>query len=420
MNNEIICPHCKKAFKVDDTAFADILKQVRDSEFAKELHARIDTEVKLAVAKVKNEANEDISKKDAKIAKLQSEKASAAELAAANIRQELSQKEAEITKLKTELTAKETEKRLAVTEAINAIEKERDELAGKLSAKDSEQKLREVSLRDTYESQLKMKDEQIAQYKDFKAKQSVKLLGESLEQHCEVAFRQWQSNGAFTRAYFGKDNDTSTTGTKGDYVYRETDEHGNELLSIMFEMKNEADNSSNKKRNEDHFKKLDQDRTKSGCEYAVLVSMLESDSELYSGITDVSYAYEKMYVVRPQFFIAMITILRNAARNAMQYKAELQLVRNQNIDITNFEQKLETFKQGFDRNYELAGRKFKAAIDDIDKTIKLLEKTKSELLSSENNLRLANNKIQDVTVKRLTRNNPTMTAMFNELPKKNL
>lgn len=265
-----------------------------------------------------------------------------------------------------------------------------------------------------------MKDEQIAQYKDFKAKQSVKLLGESLEQHCEVAFRQWQSNGAFTRAYFGKDNDTSTTGTKGDYVYRETDEHGNELLSIMFEMKNEADDSSNKKRNEDHFKKLDQDRTKSGCEYAVLVSMLESDSELYSGITDVSYAYEKMYVVRPQFFIAMITILRNAARNAMQYKAELQLVRNQNIDITNFEQKLETFKQGFDRNYELAGRKFKAAIDDIDKTIKLLEKTKSELLSSENNLRLANNKIQDVTVKRLTRNNPTMTAMFNELPKKNL
>ncbi len=517
MHNEIICPHCKKAFKVDDTAFAGILKQVRDSEFNTELHARIEDAVRLAVSEAKNEARVDASKKDAEIAKLAAEKESAVQLATATTKNELqadvakrnaeiaslqsklkekedevrlveaqtknslqevlskrseeiailqhkletkesekntaiteaihgvekerneliaklrdrdnevlliesrtkntlqediAKKETEIVRLQSDLNSKETEKRLAISEAINSIEKERDELAGKLESKDSQTKLLEVNLRDKYETELRLKDDQIAQYKDFKAKQSVKLLGESLEQHCEIAFRQWQATGAFRNVSFGKDNDTTATGTKGDYIYRETDELGNEILSIMFEMKNEADDSTTKKKNEDYFKKLDQDRIKSGCEYAVLITVLDADSELYTGITDVSYVHDKMYVVRPQFFMPMITILRNAALNSLRYKAELALVREQNIDITNFENELQLFQSDFMKNVKNSGSKFKEAMDGIDKTIKQLENIKEALRLSNKHLLTAGNKVEDVSVKRLTKNNPTMAAKF--------
>jgi len=382
--NEIKCPHCGKAFKIDETSFAAILKQVRDSEFEKELHERLDSEVRATEAKTKLE-----------------------------LQAENSKKEAEIAELRAKLDNASIEVRLAVTEAVNKVEKERDELAGKLEVKDTEVRLVESTLKDKYENELKNKDEMIAYYKDLKAKASTKMLGETLEQHCEIEFERLRAT-AFKNAEFGKDNDASS-GSKGDYIYREFDENGVEIISIMFEMKNEGDETVTKKRNENFFAELDKDRNEKKCEYAVLVSLLEADSGLYDGITDVSHRYDKMYVIRPQFFIAIITILRNAALNAMKYKSELALVKSQNIDITNFEEDLEKFKSGFARNYDLAGRKFVSAIEDIDKTIKLLEKTKQELLSSENNLRLANDKIQDVTVKRLTKNNPTMAAKFEEL-----
>lgn len=386
--NEIKCPHCGKAFKIDETSFAAILKQVRDSEFEKELHERLDSEVRATEAKTKLE-----------------------------LQAENSKKEVEIAELRARLDNASIEVRLAVTEAVNKVEKERDELAGKLEVKDTEVRLVESTLKDKYENELKNKDEMIAYYKDLKIKASTKMLGETLEQHCEIEFERLRAT-AFKNAEFGKDNDAST-GSKGDYIYREFDENGVEIISIMFEMKNEGDETATKKRNENFFAELDKDRNEKKCEYAVLVSLLEADSELYDGITDVSHRYDKMYVVRPQFFIAIITILRNAALNAMKYKSELALVKSQNIDITNFEEDLEKFKSGFARNYDLAGRKFVSAIEDIDKTIKLLEKTKQELLSSENNLRIANDKIQDVTVKRLTKNNPTMAAKFKELNSEN-
>ena len=434
--NEIICPHCKKTFKVDDTAFSEIVRQVRDKEFSAELHARVEDAVKLAVAQANNANKDESAKKDAEIARLAAEKDNLQTRIEAEKNAEITRLQAQLDKAATEkqlainettkqiekerddlqaqLTLAAKDKELAITQAVSAVEKQRDELVSELKNKDNEQRLTVSNMKEHYVDQLKLKDEQIAQYKDFKAKQSVKLLGESLEQHCETAFRQWQSTGAFRGTSFGKDNDASG-GTKGDYVYRELDEAGNEIISIMFDMKNEADESTTKKKNEDHFKKLDKDRHDKRCEYAVLVSMLETDNELYAGITDVAYAYPKMYVIRPQFFIPIITILRTAAHNAMRYKAELALVREQHVDITNFERDLEAFKDGFARNYDIAGRKFSAAIDDIDKTIKLLERTKSELLSSENNLRLANNKIQDVSVKRLTKHNPTMAAKFAKL-----
>lgn len=482
MKNEIICPHCGKAFKIDDTAFAEILKQVRDSEFNTELHARIEDAVNLAVAETKNETKSDVVKKDAEIVKLQarleseitqlkSEKESAVLLAAANIKNELqndiairdteieklkmdkassleslkSDKEAEISKLKAQIDANETakemaiieiksklekereelraklelaatEKELAVNSAVNVVEKQRDELSGKLNMKDHERMLLESSLKEKHNSELKLKDEQIAQYKDFKSKQSVKLLGESLEQHCEIVFRQMQSTGAFKNAYFEKDNDASSGG-KGDYVYREVDESGNELLSIMFDMKNEADDTTVKKKNEEHFKKLDKDRIEKKCEYAVLVSVLETDSDLYSGITDVSYKYNKMYVVRPNFFIPIVTLLRNAALNSMQYKSELAIVRAQNIDVTNFENQLNDFRDSFGKSYRLASDRFKDAVDNIDKSIAQLQKTKDNLLKSEDHYRIANNKADELSVKRLTRGNPTMAAKFDSLKK---
>jgi len=400
--NEIICPNCKKAFKVDEAGFADILKQVRDHQFEEELQKRLDlaekekeNAVKLAEANIKNSLQEELSKKDKELIELKAKNENA------NI-----------------------EKKLSVAEAIKIIEKERDDLASELKNKETEKQLLEKSLKENFSSQLKtkddiikMKDDEIAFRKDMKLKLSTKMIGETLEQHCETEFNKLRAT-AFQKAYFEKDND-SKSGSKGDYIYRETDEAGNEIISIMFEMKNEGDETATKKRNEDFFKELDKDRTEKNCEYAVLVTLLEAESEFYNlGIVDVSHKYNKMYVVRPQFFIPIITLLRNAAMNSMKYKAELALVRNQNIDITNFEENINSFRKGFANNYELASRKFKTAIDEIDKTIDHLQKTKDALLSSENNLRLANNKAEDLTIKKLIHGNPTMTAKFEELSDK--
>ncbi len=408
--NEIICPNCNKAFKVDEAGFANILKQVRDRQFEEEIRNRLalaekekESAVKLAEANLRNFLQEQLSKKDKELTELKA------------------QKENEFLKVKTKLDNVEVEKKLAVTEATKQIEKERDELANVVKIKDSEKALLEKSLSEKYSAELKEKDaiikhkdEEIALRKDMKLKLSTKMIGETLEQHCETEFNKLRAT-AFQRAYFEKDNDIKS-GSKGDFIYRETDEAGNEIISIMFEMKNEGDVTVTKKRNEDFLKELDKDRTEKKCEYAVLVSLLEAESEYYnSGIVDVSHKYNKMYVVRPQFFITIITLLRNAAMNSLQYKAELALVKNQNIDITNFEEKINTFKDGFARNYELASRKFKTAIEEIDKTIDHLQKTKDALLSSDNNLRLANQKAEDLTIKKLTHGNPTMKAKFDEL-----
>lgn len=414
MNEEIICPHCKKAFKVDEAGFADILKQVRDHEFERELIDRMEmmekdkeSAVKLAEANAKNELQADVAKKDTEIAGLRAEK----DLALTRLE---SKKDAELSELRSKLEAIETEKRLAVTEAVNVVEKQRDEIASELRSKEAEKLLLESSLKDKYESELKTKDEMIAYYKDMKARLSTKMVGETLEQHCETEFNKLRAT-AFQNAYFEKDND-ARSGSKGDYIYREADAAGNETISIMFEMKNEGDETATKHRNEDFLRELDKDRNEKKCEYAILVTLLEADSELYnSGIVDVSHKYPKMYIIRPQFFIPMITLLRNAALNSLKYKSELALVKAQNVDITNFEDNMNKFKEGFAKNYDLASRKFKTAIDEIDKTIDHLQKTKDALLSSENNLRLANNKAEDLTIKRLTRGNPTMAAKFAEL-----
>ena len=421
--NEIICPNCNKAFKVDEAGFADILKQVRDHQFEEEILNRLalaerekESAVKLAEANIKNTFQEQLAKKDQEFADLKAKKE-------IELSQKLSQKENELLQLKAKIDNSEVEKKLAVSEATKIIEKERDELANSVKMKETEKELLKKSLTEQYLSELKEKDaiikhkdEEITLRKDMKLKLSTKMVGETLEQHCETEFNKLRAT-AFQKAYFEKDND-SKSGSKGDFIYRENDDAGNEIISIMFEMKNEGDETATKKRNEDFLKELDRDRTEKKCEYAVLVSLLEVDSEYYnSGIVDVSHKYPKMYVVRPQFFIPIITLLRNAAMNSIQYKAELALVRSQNIDITNFEEKMNTFKEGFARNYDLASRKFKDAIDGIDKTIKELEKTKAALLSSENNLRLANEKTEDLTIKKLTHGNPTMKANFDELNK---
>ncbi|MCC6600675.1 MAG: DUF2130 domain-containing protein [Crocinitomicaceae bacterium] len=421
--NEIICPNCKKAFKVDEAGFADILKQVRDHQFEEEILNRLalaekekETAVKLAEANIKNSIQEQLSKKDRELAELKAQ----SEL---KLTDKLSKKDAEITQLKAKIDNAEVEKKLAINEAVQKVEKERDGLANDIKTKDLEKQNLESSLRQHFTTELqskdaiiKFKDEEISRVKDMKLKLSTKMLGESLEQHCETEFNKLRAI-AFQRAYFEKDNDAKS-GSKGDFIYKETDEAENEIISIMFEMKNEGDETATKKKNDDFLKELDKDRTEKKCEYAVLVSLLEADSEYYNtGIVDVSHKYPKMYVVRPQFFIPIITLLRNAAMNSIQYKAELALVRSQNIDITNFEEKINKFKEGFARNYDLASRKFKDAIDGIDKTIKELEKTKAALLSSENNLRLANEKTEDLTIKKLTHNNPTMRAKFGELDK---
>jgi hypothetical protein len=401
--SEIICPHCHKSFQLDEAGYSDILKQVRTQEFDKELHDRLelaerakDDAVKLAEEKTKSELRLEFVKIQQQLSTTKSEK------------------EAEIAALQAKLNSAGMESKLALSEALSVIEKERDSLANDLKGKDTEKQLLESTLKDKYETQLKTKDETIALYKDMKAKLSTKMVGETLELHCETEFNRLRAT-AFPHAYFEKDNDSSE-GTKGDYIYKEEDEHGTEIISVMFEMKNEGDETATKKKNEDFLSKLDSDRTKKGCEYAVMVSLLESDSELYNtGIVDMSHRYPKMYVIRPQFFIPIITLLRNAAMNSLQYKSELALVKAQDIDITNFEANLDTAKTDFARNYDLAGRKFSLAIEGIDKTIKQLEKTKQDLQSSENNLRLANEKLQGTTIKKLTRGNPTMQAKFEEL-----
>ncbi len=429
--HEIICPHCGKAFKIDEAGYADILKQVRDSDFDKQLHARLEL--------------------------AEQDKRNAVELAQAKLAAESQKyaaaKDAEIQNLKAKLDAGEVARKLAVNEALNAVEKQRDALANQLeqakretqsatslaeaksanelqkaaTVKDAaiqdlkaqlersalEKQLAEKSLKDKYETQIKDRDDAIERLKDMKARLSTKMVGETLEQHCETEFNRIRAT-AFPKAYFEKDND-ARSGSKGDYIFRDADEAGTEIVSIMFEMKNENDRTASKNKNEDFLKELDKDRTEKGCEYAVLVSLLEPDSELYNtGIVDVFHRYPKMYIIRPQFFIPMITLLRNAAMNALKYKSELALVKAQSIDITNFENDLEIFKTAFSKNYDLASKRFQTAIDEIDKSIDHLQKTKEALLGTDRNLRLANDKAQDVTIKKLTKGNPTMAAKFAE------
>jgi hypothetical protein len=390
--NEIKCPNCETVFSIDEAQYADIMSQVRTAEFEKEIHERLalaekakQTEIQLAEAKIAEKLKDEATKKDAAIAEL-----------------------------KAKLDATETERKLAVQEALTAVEKERDALKTSLEVSEMKAKLEEKSLKEKYEVQIKDRNDTIERLKDLKAKLSTKMVGETLESHCEIEFERIRA-GSFPKAKFGKDNDASS-GSKGDYIFRDFDGEGNELVSIMFEMKNESDTTATKKKNVDFLKELDKDRREKGCEYAVLVSLLEEDSELYNGgIVDVSHEYPKMYVVRPQFFIPIITLLRNASTNAIQYKAELARIKAQNIDITNFEADLDSFKDAFGKNYNTASEKYKLAIKQIDDAIKDLEKVKESLKSSENQLRLANDKAQDVTIKKLTRGNPTMEARFKEL-----
>ena len=446
---EIKCPKCGEVFQVDEAGYAAIVKQVRDKEFQKELAERqqqflLDKEnsVRLAQAEADNKLQDSLRAKDNTIANLYAKMKALeakAELDKAGLNAQLASKQSEqllavkdavaaknleIAQLKADLAAGEQALSLAVQQAVSAKEQELAQkemqiarLEGELKASEKEYLFKEKSLVDGYENKLKDKDEQIAYYKDFKARQSTKMIGESLEQHCSIEFNRLRAT-AFPRAYFEKDND-ARTGSKGDFIFKDYDEEGMEFISIMFEMKNEADTTATKHKNEDFFKELDKDRKEKGCEYAVLVSLLEADNELYnSGIVDVSYRYPKMYVIRPQFFIPMITLLRNASMNSLQYKKELATIKNQNIDIAHFEADMNEFKEKFGRNYRLASEKFKKAIEEIDKTIEHLQKTKDALLSSENNLRLANNKAEDLSIKRLTRNNPTMAAKFAELQNK--
>lgn len=403
---EIRCPKCSEVFQVDESGYDQIVQQVRNKEFEKELD-RIKKdqdnnrkhELEMIRLNEGIEYTERITQKD----------------------MEISEKNKKISELNAKLDASEMEKKLAISEAVEKKNEELRqkiteiaELKGELKNKETENRLNEKSLTDQYEEKLKQKDEQIEYYKDFKARQSTKMIGESLEQHCLTQFNTIRMT-AFPNAYFEKDNDTKT-GSKGDFIYREFGSDGTEFISIMFEMKNEADETATKHKNEDFFKELDKDRTEKGCEYAILVSLLEIDNELYNnGIVDVSYKYPKMYVIRPQFFIPIITLLRNAAQNSLRYRQELQMIRNQQIDIRNFEDNMNAFKEGFARNYRLASEKFQIAIDEIDKTISHLQKIRENLLSSENNLRLANKKADELSIKKLTKNAPSVKAMFDEL-----
>ncbi len=463
--HEITCPHCHKAFKIDEAGYADILKQVRDTEFEQQLHDRLElaekekiNAVELAKSEVGSKLQKTTAAKEAeiqalkakldagkvaqqlaitealsavekerdtltnKLEKAEQDSQAASQLANAKRTQDVNEtaakKEAEIQALKAKLEAYEVAKKLAVTEAVSAVEKDRDELKNSLKQAALEKQLAEKSLKDKYETQIKDRDDEIERIRDMKARLSTKMVGETLEQHCETEFNRIRAT-AFPLAYFEKDNDASS-GSKGDYIFRDLDASGTEIVSIMFEMKNESDTTATKKKNEDFLKELDKDRREKGCEYAILVSLLESDSELYNtGIVDMFYRYPKMYVVRPQFFIPIITLLRNAAMKSLEYKTELALVKEQSVDVTNFETNLDDFKTAFAKNYDLASRKFQTAIDEIDKSILHLQKTKDSLLGTDRNLRLANNKAQDVTIKKLTKNNPTMAAKFDELKEQN-
>ncbi|MDN5478835.1 DUF2130 domain-containing protein [Lactococcus lactis] len=426
--HQIKCPHCGKEFTIDEASYADILNQVRTKEFNDEIHEKLkqlkkqhQSELELIEEKANNALEKKVAEKEKelkelnnKIANFASEKEILKKDTERAMLDQISEKEKKIAELGSKMQALENNKKLELIESSTTKEKEIADLKAKLQLREKEAELEKNSIKEKYEIEIKQKDETIAFYKDFKAKQSTKMIGESLEQHCEIEFNRLRMT-AFQNAEFGKDNDAKT-GSKGDYIYREYDKSGTEIISIMFEMKNEGDETATKKKNEHFFKELDKDRNEKKCEYAILVSMLEADNELYNnGIVDVSYAYDKMYVIRPQFFIPIITLLRNAAMNSLKYKQEVALMREQNIDITNFEEDLNAFKEGFARNYDLASRKFKAAIDEIDKTITHLQKTKDSLLSSENNLRLANNKAYDLTVKKLVQKNPTMKEKFDQL-----
>ncbi len=390
--HEIICPHCSKAFKIDEAGYADIVKQVRDGEFEQQLHERLEL--------AEQEKRNAVALAEAKLA-------NASQQAAAV-------KDAEIQALRSKLEAGGMAQQLAIAQALASVEKERDALRGGLERAQLEKALAEKSLKDKYETQLKDRDDAIERLRDMKARLSTKMVGETLEQHCETEFNRIRAT-AFPRAYFEKDND-ARSGSKGDFIFRDADEAGTEIVSIMFEMKNESDLTATKSKNEDFLKELDKDRNEKGCEYAVMVSLLEPDNEFYNtGIVDMFHRFPKMYIVRPQFFIPIITLLRNAAMNSMKYKTELALVKAQSVDITNFENELETFKSAFARNYDLASQRFQKAIDEIDKSIDHLQKTKEALLGTDRNLRLANDKAQDVTIKKLTKGNPTMAAKFAEL-----
>ena len=459
--HDIICPHCSKAFKIDESGYADILRQVRDREFDKQLHERLEmaerekqTALKLARSEAASQLQRAAAEKEAQIQALEAQlqasgkdqqlaveqarhaaekerdelarqlvqqqqaQKAAAQLAEARLASALQQAAAEsaaqIQELKARLQTADAAHELNIAKAVSEMQQERDALKSQLEQAEMAKKLSEQSLKERYEIQLKDRDAAIERLRDMKARLSTKMVGETLEQHCETEFNRLRAT-AFARAYFEKDNDASG-GSKGDFIFREQDESGAEIVSIMFEMKNENETTATKKKNEDFLKELDRDRNEKKCEYAVLVSLLEPDSELYNGgIVDVSHRYPKMYVIRPQFFIPMITLLRNAALNAAQYKAELALVKAQNVDITNFENQLEAFKTAFGKNYDLASRRFQTAIDEIDKSIDHLQKTRDALVGADRNLRLANDKAQDVTIKKLTRGNPTMKARFDEL-----
>ena len=400
--NDIICPKCNNVFKVDKAGYAEIIKQVRDHQFEEEINNRLGDAIQLAEAKITNSFQDKTSTKEKEFDEI------------------LGKKEKEIIEMKSKLENSETEKKLTVSEATKKIEKERDSLINQLKNKGTETELLKKSLNEKHKTEIqskddiiRMKDDEITFRKEMKLKLSTKMLGETLEQHCEAEFNKLRATG-FQNAYFEKDTD-ARTGSKGDYIYRETDDEENEVVSIMFEMKNEGDETATKKRNEDFLKELNKDRNEKKCEYAVLVTLLEADSELYnSGIVDVSHKYEKMYVVRPQFFIPIITLLRNAAMNSLKYKQELNLIRNQNIDITNFEDKLDKFRDGFSKNYKSASKNFQEAIDEIDKSIARMQAVKQKLTTSENQLRLANKKSEELTIKKLNYNNPTMKSKFKE------
>lgn len=433
--NEIKCPKCGTVFQIDEQDYESIVKQVRDYTFEEELNERkaqfqreLESAVKLAKADTEKKLLEQVNQLkmananlETRIQSSEEEKKQAVQLTKAAVEKEYTSKISELTfsktKLENDLKLKDTENKLAVEQAISAKDKTIDSLSNELSLKEKEFQLKETSMKESYESKLKDKDEQIAYYKDFKARQSTKMIGESLEQHCSTEFNKLRS--LFKNCYFEKDNDAKT-GSKGDFIFRAyaDDEHTSEIVSIMFEMKNEADQTATKHKNEDFFKELDKDRREKKCEYAVLVSLLELDNEYYNvGIVDVSYQYEKMYVIRPQFFVPLITLIKDLASKSLEYKNELELVRSQNIDITHFEQNINTFKDSFSRNYRLASERFAKAIEEIDKTIDHLQKTKEHLLKTEDNLRLANNKAQDLTIKKLTHKNPTMAKMFDDLKK---
>lgn len=441
--NEIKCPHCQTVFTINETEYSQLLEQVRTKEFEHDLLERVSSEKRLIEEQLKNELQTQVGKKEQEILRLKHAIETFEQNQSLELQAVVSQKDADISELQQkldkvvadnaltlaqaisekdkenhELQAKinliSLEKDKEKQEALHAIQQEKEQIANQLILQEQKKELDKQSLLSQHQNELAQKDELIAYYKDFKARQSTKMIGESLEQHCEYEFNRLRMT-AFPNAQFSKDNDAKT-GSKGDYIYREFDENGIEIISIMFEMKNEADQTASKKKNEHFFKELDKDRREKKCEYAILVSLLEGDNELYNnGIVDVSYQYPKMYVVRPQFFIPIITLLRNAALNSLKYKQELAIVKEQHIDITHFEEDLNVFKTAFSKNYQSASKNFQKAIDEIDKSIKRMEAVKAALTTSENQLRLANNKLEDVSVKKLTRQNPTMKSKFDAL-----